>query len=137
MEIKRPTSPLREMEGRHTKYANTKVARPKKALRRRWLRGDCHAGPSGRGESFHGDQKETGEPRDESHSAGENKNYIQDSGEHEIEFPRYRIPAGLWHYQRMGNKDAGRREIKKPKKKTPKPTAAPTANVVRQAPTRP
>jgi hypothetical protein len=37
----------------------------------------------------------------------------------------------------MGNKDSRRREIKKPKKKNPKPTAAPTANVVRQAPTRP
>jgi hypothetical protein len=37
----------------------------------------------------------------------------------------------------MGNKDSRRREIKKPKKKIPKPTAAPAASVVRQAPTRP
>jgi hypothetical protein len=54
-----------------------------------------------------------------------------------FEFPGYCISAILWHYQRMGNKDSGRREKKKPKKQTPKPTAAPTANVVRQAPTRP
>jgi hypothetical protein len=56
--------------------------------------------------------------------------------EREFEFSGYCIAARLWHYQRMGNKDSGRREIKKPKKKTPKATA-PTANVVRQAPTRP
>jgi len=37
----------------------------------------------------------------------------------------------------MGNKDSRRREIKKPKKETPKATAATKANVVRQAPTRP
>jgi hypothetical protein len=26
----------------------------------------------------------------------------------------------LWHAEEMGNKDKGRREVKKPKKKTPK-----------------
>ncbi len=28
----------------------------------------------------------------------------------------------VWHYERMGNKDSRSREIKKPKKKVPKPS---------------